>query len=116
MTNRTRSSRLTTAVATTVAAFALALGSAASAQTGASTAGAASGTHGTSLAREDVAFLKQAAENGHSEVEGSRLAERLASSPKVKAFAAKMIEDHTKANGELASLAKAKGVDVPTEP
>ena len=70
----------------------------------------------TQLAREDVAFLKQAAQNGHTEVEGSKLAERKATSDKVKAFAKMMVDDHTKAGTELNVLAASKGVEVPSSP
>lgn len=68
------------------------------------------------VARADAAFMKQAAQNGHAEVEGSKLALTKASSEKVKTFAQQMIDDHTKANAELMELAKAKGVELPTEP
>lgn len=68
------------------------------------------------LARSDAAFLKQAAQNGHAEVESSKLAVEKAVNPKVKSFAQHMVEDHTKANEELASLAASKGVEVPKEP
>ena len=70
----------------------------------------------TRLARQDEAFLKQAAENGHADVEGSKLAERKATNDKVKAFAKQMIDDHTKAGSELNALASSKGVQVPSEP
>lgn len=76
----------------------------------------ASERHDRSLARADAAFLKQAAQNGHAEIEGSKLALTKAGSEKVKAFAQQMIDDHTKANDELTQLAKAKGVELPTEP
>jgi putative membrane protein len=68
------------------------------------------------LERADAAFLKQAAENGNTEVEGSKLALTKATHEKVKAFAQQMIDDHTKASQELTALAGAKGVDVSTEP
>jgi len=70
----------------------------------------------SSLARDDVAFLKQAAQNGHAEVEGSKLAERKSANEKVKAFAKMMIDDHTKAGTELNALATSKGVDIPSTP
>ena len=71
---------------------------------------------GDDVARADAAFMKQAAENGHTEVEGSKLAQSKATNAKVKAFAEKMIEDHTKANAELSTLAASKGVELPKEP
>jgi putative membrane protein len=68
------------------------------------------------LDRSDASFLRQAAENGHAEVEGSKLAVQKAADPKVKAFAQQMIDDHTKAGTELKALADAKGVKVSDEP
>lgn len=70
----------------------------------------------SSVARADAAFMKQAAQNGHAEVEGSKLALTKASNEKVKAFAQQMIDDHTKANDELMELARKKGVELPAEP
>jgi putative membrane protein len=39
-----------------------------------------------------------------------------ATDPKIKEFAKRMIEDHTKANEELKALASSKGVEVPDDP
>ncbi len=90
----------------------------ASAQTAPATAPAesASAPRPAKLAHADAAFLKQAAENGHAEVESSKLAETKASDAKVKAFAKQMIEDHTKAGQELSTLAASKGVKVSDGP
>jgi len=66
--------------------------------------------------REDASFLKQAAENGHAEVESSRLALKRTSNATVKSFAQQMIDDHTRAGKELETLAKSKGVEVSKEP
>lgn len=68
------------------------------------------------MARSDANFMKQAAQNGMAEVQSSQLALTKATDPKVKAFAQKMVDDHTKANQELMALASAKGIDVPKEP
>jgi len=70
----------------------------------------------TRLDSGDRDFLENAAQAGHLEVEGSRLALDKARSPEVKRFAQKMIEDHGKAGQELAALAKHKGYDAPTGP
>ena len=86
------------------------------AQTAPPTAPAESASRPAKLARADAAFLKQAAENGHAEVESSKLAETKASDAKVKAFAKQMIDDHTKAGQELAALAASKGVEVSDGP
>lgn len=104
-------------------------GSAAVAQPGAGTTGAASdpaasgtqaspgaATARSALSRSDRSFLSQAAQNGHAEVESSKLAIEKASDPRVKAFATQMVEDHTRVNQTLKSLASSKGVDVPDDP
>ncbi|REE91255.1 DUF4142 domain-containing protein [Cupriavidus plantarum] len=68
------------------------------------------------LARGDRTFLENAAQGGHAEIEGSKLANQKSSNADVKAFASRMIQDHTKVGDELASLAKSKGYTPPTEP
>lgn len=68
------------------------------------------------LPRADVSFLKDAAQAGHAEVEGSKLALKKSSNDKVKAFAQQMVDEHTKVGDELAALAKSKGINVPTDP
>lgn len=65
---------------------------------------------------KDRDFLENAAQAGHLEVEGSKLALEKSRSAEVKAFAQKMIEDHGKAGQKLAELSKKKGYDAPTEP
>jgi putative membrane protein len=64
----------------------------------------------------DAAFMKQAAENGHAEVESSKLALGKTTDAGVKAFAQQMVDDHTKAGNELNALAQSKGVTIPAEP
>lgn len=71
---------------------------------------------GTELARGDRTFLENAAQGGHAEVEGSKLAQQKASSADVKAFASRMVQDHTKVGAELTQLATAKGYTPPSEP
>lgn len=81
------------------------------------TAGQTTGTAGqTQLERTDRNFLENAAQSGHAELEGSRLAQTKARSPEVKAFAEQMIQDHTMVNQELVALAQQKGYTPPTEP
>jgi putative membrane protein len=67
------------------------------------------------LAAADQAFLKEAATGGLMEVELGRLATEKASSPEVKQFGQRMVDDHSKANQQLSTLAKEKNVQVPTE-
>ena len=78
--------------------------------------GASGAARKSGLSRADEGFLTQAAQNGHAEVEASKLAMEKASDPKVKEFARKMVEDHTQANQELEKLASSKGVDLPDGP
>jgi putative membrane protein len=59
-------------------------------------------------------FVKTAALGGMTEVELGKLAQTMARDPKIRVFADDMIKDHTKANTELASLAKSKGLAVPS--
>ncbi|WP_053845540.1 DUF4142 domain-containing protein [Paracidovorax avenae] len=68
------------------------------------------------LTRADKSFLDDAAHNGHAEVKSSQLALQKAQNPKVRAFAQQMVDDHTRANQELAALAAGKNVRVPEGP
>lgn len=64
----------------------------------------------------DKFFLVQAAFMNLAEIEAGRVAADRAAGPEVKEFARKMVEEHTKAQRELAELAKKKGVEVPSKP
>jgi len=68
------------------------------------------------LAQSDGMFVRDAAAADKAEVALGTLAGSHASSPAVKAFGQKMVDDHTKAYDELAQVASGKGVMVPTEP
>jgi putative membrane protein len=61
----------------------------------------------------DESFVKQAAQGGMTEIEMSNVAEQKSASQDVKTFAARMVQDHTKANAELATLAKSKNLKIP---
>lgn len=61
-------------------------------------------------------FVKKAGEAGVAEVEMGKLGSAKATNAEVKAFAQRMVKDHTKANEQLTAAAKAKGLKVPTEP
>ena len=67
-----------------------------------------------SLSDADRQFIVQAAQGGVAEVELGNLATQRAARPVVKEFGAKMVKDHGAANAELATLARSKGMDVPT--
>ncbi|MCD0501694.1 DUF4142 domain-containing protein [Bordetella petrii] len=76
----------------------------------------ASGAAAQQLDDADQGFLENAAQLGHAEIEGARMAQEKASNPDVKAFAEKMVHDHTKVGNELKTLAQAKGYTLPAEP
>jgi putative membrane protein len=76
-------------------------------------------TSATALAADKISaedFVKKAGEAGAAEVAMGKLGSAKATDADVKAFAQHMVKDHTKANQELMSTAKAKGLEVPTEP
>lgn len=70
----------------------------------------------TSLSNADSRFMRSAARAGMAEVESSKLALQKSSNQQVKTFAQQMVDDHSKANQELNSLASSKGLRLPTEP
>jgi putative membrane protein len=61
-------------------------------------------------------FAKKAGAAGTAEVAMGKLGAQKATDADVKAYAQKMVADHTKANKELMAAAKAKNLEVPTEP
>jgi putative membrane protein len=65
------------------------------------------------LSRADEKFVKDAAKGGMMEVHVGKLGVQKAQSDQVKQFAQRLIDDHTKANTELKSLATSKGVTLP---
>ena len=62
----------------------------------------------------DQAFIKKAAEGGLAEVELGKLATQKASSNDVKQFGQRMVDDHSKANDQLKSIAQQENVQVPS--
>jgi len=77
-----------------------------------SSSSTATSVESATLSHGDKKFVKKVARASTNEVALSRLAESRASIPAVKSFANMMITDHTQANADLSSLAKAKGIDV----
>ena len=65
------------------------------------------------LSGSDRNFVTTAAEDGHAEVALGKLAQQNGSSPAVKQFGQRMIEDHTKAGNELAAMATKLGMTPP---
>lgn len=67
------------------------------------------------LARSDERFMKNAAEGGMDEVKLGEMAQQNASSEHVKSFAKRMVDDHTKLNRQLRTLASHKSVTLPSD-
>jgi putative membrane protein len=63
----------------------------------------------------DQTFVTKAAKGGMAEVELGKLAADKASSDAVKKFGQRMVDDHSKANDELKTLAQSKSITLPTE-
>ena len=74
----------------------------------------ASGMQRSKMSSEE--FVKKAGAAGAAEVAAGKLGAQKATNPEVKAYAQKMVTDHTKANNELMAAAKSKNLEVPTEP
>lgn len=74
---------------------------------------ALSASMGTAFAATDNDFVDNAAAGGIAEIETSRLALEKSQSADIKAFANMMITDHSKANDELATIAKKNDIEVP---
>jgi putative membrane protein len=67
------------------------------------------------MSSSDRNFLMDAAMGGMMEVELGKLATTNGASDAVKQFGQRMVDDHSKANAELMSLATSKGITLPTE-
>ena len=63
----------------------------------------------------DTTFAMSAAQGGIAEVKLGQLALDKASNPDVKAFGQKMVDDHTKANDQLKSIAANENMTLPAD-
>jgi putative membrane protein len=63
----------------------------------------------------DQAFVMDTAMDGMVEVELGRWAKQKGTTDAVKQFGQRMVDDHTKANDELKTLASSKGITLPTQ-
>ena len=63
----------------------------------------------------DETFVMKAANGGMAEVDLGKLAVEKAGSDEVKKFGQRMVDDHSKANDELKTLAQNKHITLPTE-
>lgn len=64
------------------------------------------------LAHDDRSFAEKAGDAGTAEVEHGKLGTQRASNPQVKAFAERMVADHTKASDELKTIAAGRGAQL----
>jgi putative membrane protein len=80
----------------------------------ATTTGVAGGTR-SEMTNDDKEFVTMAGMGGLAEVQMGNLALQKATNAAVKAFAQRMVTDHSKANAELAEFATAKGLALATE-
>ncbi len=70
----------------------------------------------SALNKADQAIVIGMAQANMAEVEAGKLAVSKTQDAAVKAYAQQMIDDHTKALNDVATLAQNKGVTLPTEP
>jgi putative membrane protein len=63
----------------------------------------------------DQVFARMAAKGGQAEVQLSKLAADRAASPEVKQLAQRLVQDHTKANQELMTIAKEQDISLPKD-
>ena len=67
------------------------------------------------MGSSDTSFAMKAAQGGMTEVKVGQLAADKASNADVKAFGQQMVDDHTKANDQLKSVAQEEGMTLPTD-
>ena len=70
---------------------------------------------GMKLTTEDEKMMIDLARASMTEINEGKLAEKKSENEQVKSFAKKMVDDHTKALDDLTTLAKDKGISLPTE-
>ena len=78
--------------------------------------GLVAGQASAELSSADRNFATKAASGGLAEVQTAQMAKQKAESPKVKAFADRIISDHTQANNELQQIAQQENLTLPSEP
>lgn len=77
---------------------------------------AAGTAYAQNLSKGDQRILTSLAQANVNEVAAGNIALQKATSPEVKSFAQKMVDDHTKGLQEVQQVAQAKNVTLPTEP
>jgi putative membrane protein len=68
------------------------------------------------MAKSDQEMMEKIAQTNIAEIETAKLAQEKSKNEEVRAFAQKMIDDHTAAQSELEKIAQSKGVTLPTTP
>ena len=68
-----------------------------------------------SVSSADTDFMNKAAQGGMAEVELGKLAASKGANADVKKFGQQMVDDHSKANSELKTVAASKSITLPTE-
>jgi putative membrane protein len=76
----------------------------------------AQSSHNGKLDAHDSMFVKKAAQGNLAEVQLGHLALEKSSSPQVKQFAQRMIDDHSKAEDQLKQVASEENVTLPDSP
>ena len=76
----------------------------------------AKGSSASQVSATDRKFMNTAADAGMTEVEAGKLAQSKATNADVKSFGSRMVDDHSKANDKLKSIASAKNVTLPSAP
>ncbi|MGI4843797.1 MAG: DUF4142 domain-containing protein [Janthinobacterium lividum] len=87
----------------------------AASQATAPAAAAAPASTASKLDRSDRKVLEMMAESNIAEINAGKLALTKASNPEVKAYAQRMVDEHSKSLAEVQTLARAKGVELPKE-
>ena len=73
----------------------------------------AAGTAVAAVPSQDQTFDVAAAQGGMAEVQAAQMALKKTHDPQVRAFAQRMVSDHTKANHKLIALMKSQGLTPP---
>src|SRR3954471_6435886 len=68
---------------------------------------------GAKTKHPDQHFMQEAAQGGQAEVALGQMAAKQAANEDVKKFGQRMVDDHSKLNGDLAKVAQQKGMTVP---
>jgi putative membrane protein len=64
-------------------------------------------------APQPAVFVQKAAQSGMTEIAAAKAALSKSQDPSIRSFAERMVKDHGKANEELSTLARSKGIDTP---